>query len=102
MVGLHAERPAGRPGPQEVDAKVVKRLLEGYRERLPLLSGARQAVKRLAARWPLGLASSCNLEVVEVVMASDGFAPSFKTWVSSEEVAGGKPARDVFLEAARR
>jgi hypothetical protein len=88
--------------PGEIDAEVVRRLLEGYRERLPLLPGAREAVERLAARWPLGLASSSNLEVIEVVMESGGFAPYFKTWVSSEEVAGGKPAPDVFLEAARR
>jgi HAD superfamily hydrolase (TIGR01509 family) len=87
--------------PGEIDAEVVKRLLEGYRERLPLLPGAREAVERLAARWPLGLASSSNLEVIEVVMAS-GFGPFFKTWVSSEEVGRGKPAPDVFLEAARR
>jgi beta-phosphoglucomutase-like phosphatase (HAD superfamily) len=40
--------------------------------------------------------------VIEVVMESGGFAPYFKTWVSSEEVARGKPAPDVFLEAARR
>ena len=88
--------------PGEIDAEVVRRLLEGYGERLPLLDGARQAVERLAARWPLGLASSSNLEVIEVVMESGGFAPCFQTWVSSEEVARGKPAPDVFLEAARR
>jgi HAD superfamily hydrolase (TIGR01509 family) len=88
--------------PAGIDAEVVRRLLEGYRERLPLLDGARAAVERLAARWPLGLASSSNLEVIEVVMESGGFAPSFQTWVSSEEVARGKPAPDVFLEAARR
>ena len=86
----------------EIDADVVRRLLAGYEERLPLLDGAREAVERLAARWPLGLASSSNLEVIEVVMESGGFAPYFKTWVSSEEVARGKPAPDVFLEAARR
>jgi HAD superfamily hydrolase (TIGR01509 family) len=88
--------------PGAIDAEVVKRLLVVYRERLPLLPGAREAVKRLAARWPLGLASSSNLEVIEVVMESGGFAPFFETWVSSEEVAVGKPAPDVFLEAARR
>jgi HAD superfamily hydrolase (TIGR01509 family) len=87
---------------EEIDAEVVKRLLVGYRERLPLLPGAVEAVERLAARWPLGLASSSNLEVIEVVMDAGGFARHFRTWVSSEEVAGGKPAPDVFLEAARR
>ena len=60
--------------PEEIDAEVVKRLLEVYRERLPLLPGAVEAVERLAARWPLGLASSSNLEVIEVVMEAGGFA----------------------------
>jgi len=87
---------------EEIDAEVVKRLLLVYRERLPLLPGAVEAVERLAARWPLGLASSSNLEVIEIVMEAGGFAKSFQTWVSSEEVAAGKPAPDVFLEAARR
>jgi HAD superfamily hydrolase (TIGR01509 family) len=88
--------------PEEIDAEVVERLLVGYRERLPLLPGAVEAVERLAARWPLGLASSSNLEVIEVVMEAGGFARYFDHWVSSEEVSGGKPAPDVFVEAARR
>jgi HAD superfamily hydrolase (TIGR01509 family) len=86
----------------EIDAEVVKRLLEGYRARLPLLPGAVEAVERLARRWPLGLASSSNLEVIDVVMEAGGLGRHFRTWVSSEEVARGKPAPDVFLEAARR
>jgi HAD superfamily hydrolase (TIGR01509 family) len=87
---------------EEIDAEVVKRLLVGYRTRLPLLPGAVEAVERLAERWPLGLASSSNLEVIEVVMEDGGLGRHFRTWVSSEEVARGKPAPDVFLEAARR
>src|SRR4051794_41899194 len=77
--------------PGEIDAEVVRRLLEGYRERLPLLAGAREAVERLAARWPLGLASSSNLEGIEGVMESGGFAPHLQTGGSSGEGARGQP-----------
>ena len=87
---------------EEIDAEVVRLLLEGYHERLPLLPGAVEAVERLAARWRLGLASSSNLEVIDRVMEVSGWGQVFRTWVSSEEVARGKPAPDVFLEAARR
>ena len=88
--------------PDEIAAEVVRRMSCRYRERLPLLPGAVEAVERVAARWPLGLASSSNLEVIEVVMEAGGFARHFRTWVSSEEVARGKPAPDVYLETARQ
>ena len=77
-------------------------MLDGYAERLPLLPGAEAAVARLAARWPLALASSSNKEVIDRVMATSGWGDVFEAWVSSEEVDRGKPAPDVFLEAARR
>ena len=54
------------------------------------------------ARWPLALASSSNKEVIDRVMATSGWGDVFRVWVSSEEVDRGKPAPDVFLEAARR
>ena len=50
----------------------------------------------------MALASSSNKPVIERVMDTSGWGDVFKTWVSSEEVARGKPAPDVFLEAARR
>jgi beta-phosphoglucomutase-like phosphatase (HAD superfamily) len=56
----------------------------------------------MAARWPLGLASSSNREVIELFMERSGLADRFRAWVSSEEVGRGKPAPDVFVEAARR
>ena len=56
----------------------------------------------MAGRWPLGLASSSNREVIELFMQSSGLGDRFKAWVSSEEVGRGKPAPDVFEEAARR
>jgi HAD superfamily hydrolase (TIGR01509 family) len=88
--------------PAEISAAVVARLERLYREQLPLLAGAREAVIALAAEWPLGLASSANREVIELVLELSDLRGSFAATVSSEEVAHGKPAPDVYLEAARR
>lgn len=93
----------GVPDPPEtISAEVVRRMEERYRTRLPLINGAREAVERLAARWPLGLASSSNREVIDLVLEVSGLAQFFHVTVSSEEVARGKPAPDVYLEADRR
>jgi HAD superfamily hydrolase (TIGR01509 family) len=88
--------------PAEISAEVVRRLEELYRRELPLFDGAFAAVERLAARWPLGLASSSNRELIDLVLDLAGLARFFAATVSSEEVARGKPAPDVYLEAARR
>ena len=88
--------------PERISAEVVRRMEARYRERLPLIDGAREAVERLAARWPLGVASSSNRPLIEAVLELSGLAQFFQATVSSEEVAGGKPAPDVYLEAAAR
>ena len=87
---------------EEISAEVVRRLEDRYRRELPLIPGAEQAVESLAARWPLALASSSNRELIDLVLESSGLGRDFEASVSSEEVARGKPAPDVFLEAARR
>jgi len=87
--------------PWEISADVVRRLALLYRERLPLIPGAHEAVERLAARWPLALASSSNRELIDLVLEGARLAQFFRTTVSSEEVAHGKPAPDVYLAAAR-
>jgi HAD superfamily hydrolase (TIGR01509 family) len=88
--------------PEEINREVVRRLTELYREELPAIPGAREAVERLAARWPLGLASSSNRELIDLALELLGVEHLFTATVSSEEVAHGKPAPDVYLEAARR
>ena len=94
---------AGVPDePEEINAEVVRRMLARYRVQLPLIPGAVEAVERLAAHYPLGLASSSNRELIDTALDVSGLAPFFSATVSSEEVAHGKPAPDVYLEAARR
>jgi HAD superfamily hydrolase (TIGR01509 family) len=88
--------------PEKISAEVVRRLERLYREHLPLLPGAHEAVERLARRWPLGLASSSNRELIDLTLELGGLASYFEATVSSEEVGRGKPAPDVYLEAARR
>ena len=88
--------------PAAINAEVVRRMQERYRERLPLIDGAREAVERISARWPLAVASSSNRPLIDAVLELAGLTRFFRATVSSEEVERGKPAPDVYLEAARR
>ena len=88
--------------PEEISAEVVRRLESTYREELPLVGGAAEAVARLAGRWPLAVASSSNRPIIDLVLGLSGLHRFFQATVSSEEVPRGKPAPDVYLEAARR
>jgi HAD superfamily hydrolase (TIGR01509 family) len=88
--------------PEEISAEVVRRLEATYREELPLIDGAPEAVARLAERWPLAVASSSNRPIIDLVLELGDFGRFFRATVSSEEVARGKPSPDVYLEAARR
>lgn len=86
----------------DISVAVVDRMERLYRQQLPLLPGARDAVLALAERWPLALASSANRPLIDLVLDLARLEGSFTATVSSEEVARGKPAPDVYLEAARR
>jgi HAD superfamily hydrolase (TIGR01509 family) len=86
---------------EAISRDVVRRMEDGYRRELPLLPGAADAVRALAERWPLGLASSSNREIIDLVLQLSGFGDAFRVTISSEEVEHGKPAPDVYLAAAR-
>jgi HAD superfamily hydrolase (TIGR01509 family) len=99
----HLHEVVGLPEPpEEINREVVARMLRRYAEGPPWLPGAVEAVRRIAERWPLGLASSSNRELIDGVLEAGGLSESFRATVSSEEVARGKPAPGVYLEAARR
>jgi HAD superfamily hydrolase (TIGR01509 family) len=88
--------------PGEISVAVVAELERHYRRELPLLPHAVETVRALAGRWPLGLASSANRPLIDLVLELTGMSGLFRATVSSEEVARGKPEPDVYLEAARR
>ena len=88
--------------PEAINAEVVRRMEARYSEHLPLVEGAVEAVERLAGSFRLALASSSNRPLIGAVLSGSRLAGQFEVTVSSEEVERGKPAPDVFLEAARR
>jgi HAD superfamily hydrolase (TIGR01509 family) len=88
--------------PRQVAAEVIAAMAVEYSEHLPLLPGAVDAVRSLAGRWPLGVASSSPRSLIQTVLATADLESAFAAVVSSEEVPRGKPAPDVYLAAADR
>jgi HAD superfamily hydrolase (TIGR01509 family) len=88
--------------PDEVARGVVERMNDRYARDLPLIPGAVEAVRRMGARWPLGVASSSPPAIIHQVLERAGLADAFGAVASSDEVAAGKPAPDVYLLAAER
>lgn len=86
--------------PDQVAALVIERVAASYREHLPLMPGAADAVRGLAARWPLGLASSSPPSLIGAVLGEAGLAPLFAATMSTEQVARGKPAPDIYEAVA--
>jgi HAD superfamily hydrolase (TIGR01509 family) len=88
--------------PDEINRKVLEKLEQRYRTDLPWIAGAQEAVRRIGAEFPLGLATSSNREIIDIVVEVGGFEDLFAVTLSSEEVERGKPAPDVYLEAMKR
>ncbi|MFE9928771.1 HAD family hydrolase [Streptomyces sp. NPDC005533] len=77
--------------------------LELARTRTEVFPQMRKFVERLYAEGvPMAVASGSSREAIDAVLAGTGLDALLTTVVSAEEVAHGKPAPDVFLEAARR
>jgi len=91
-----------KESPDGINQIVVERMVERYADGPPWIDGALDAVRRVAGLYPLALASSSNRELIDLALAAGGIGSLFRATVSSEEVARGKPAPDVYLEAARR
>ena len=88
--------------PEQVAEEVIAAMAAEYRQHLPMLPGAVDTVRLLASRYRLAVASSAPKSLIEAVLDASALRPAFEAAVSSEEVPRGKPAPDVYLEAATR
>ena len=98
---LSGELGVGLP-PETVAALVIERMEACYRDQIPFIPGAVEAVRRLAASWPLGLASSSPPVLIDAVLDGGGLRESFTAAMSTEQVPHGKPAPDIYLAVADR
>jgi HAD superfamily hydrolase (TIGR01509 family) len=88
--------------PETIAALVIGQMQARYANEVPLLPGAVGAVRRLAARWPLGLASSSPPVLIEAALDGAGLRDCFAVTMSTEQVARGKPAPDIYLAVTGR
>lgn len=91
------------PGSEAAARRTIDALLARYRRDLPVLPGAREAVRRLGDHWPLGVASSSPRVLIERALEVMGVRDLIRVVRSTEEgVAKGKPAPDAFLWVAEQ
>lgn len=90
------------PGVDPTDLKRRKEaaLLDLLRNDARLRPGAAIAVQRLAARWPLALATGSARAVAALVLDRFALREQFRVVVAREDYRLDKPAPDAFLKAA--
>jgi beta-phosphoglucomutase-like phosphatase (HAD superfamily) len=87
----------------DIERAIVDGVVDRYRrEGPPTIDGATDAARRIAMDRPVAVASSAHHDVIAAALSATDLATVFEIVVSSDEVAHGKPAPDVYLEAARR
>ncbi len=108
MAGMHLAEWArymhDRLGVDRAPVRIAREIEAGieaiYREGIPLAAGARDALARCAAVWPLALATGSTRRLIDLVLELGDLGSFFTVTVSVDDVGRGKPAPDVYLRAA--
>jgi mannitol-1-/sugar-/sorbitol-6-/2-deoxyglucose-6-phosphatase len=87
---------------EEVIEEMRRRMVAYYDRHLPLLPGALEAVRLAASAYPVALASGSMTALIEYVLGATGLDKVMTTVVFGDTIPQGKPAPDIYLEAARR
>ncbi|PXY31616.1 HAD family hydrolase [Prauserella muralis] len=96
------EELGARLTPERAADLVVTEMTRRYAEGPPVLPGAEQAVRTVAADYPVAIASSSPPVLIDAFLSATQLTGLVGVAVSSEQVSAGKPAPDVYLEAAGR
>jgi beta-phosphoglucomutase-like phosphatase (HAD superfamily) len=85
---------------EELVARKRQRVIDVMRAVQPIFPALPDLVEKLAAHYPLAVASGSEHPVIETVLSLKGLQRFFSVVVSSADVENGKPAPDIFLRAA--
>jgi HAD superfamily hydrolase (TIGR01509 family) len=88
--------------PDRIAETVIDRMARRYQDGPPVLPGAAEVVRTVAGRYPVAIASSSPPVLIKAFLDATDLGATVPVAVSSEQVAAGKPAPDVYLEAAAR
>lgn len=86
--------------PERIAEVVVDEMAKSYADGPPVLPGAEDTVRAVAERYPVAIASSSPPVLIKAFLDATDLTGLVRIAVSSEQVAAGKPAPDVYLRAA--
>lgn len=94
----------GHLGEDAIQRAIVDGVVGMYRtaDELPVIPGAPETVRRVAATHPVAIASSAHRAVIEAAVDALGLHGVLDQIVSSDDVVSGKPDPGVYLLAAER
>ena len=98
---IHAQLQPAEYSAPECGRLLRELLCAEFRGALTAMPGADMLLRRVTGHYPLAIASGSPLEAIRLVLARFQWTDFFALLVSSESVARGKPAPDVFLAAAQ-
>ncbi|HYO89000.1 MAG TPA: HAD-IA family hydrolase [Candidatus Limnocylindrales bacterium] len=88
---------------EELIAEVTERMVTAIPGHVEPCPGAQELLDYLHARGvPCAIASSSPMAIINAVVDSEGWHGYFEAFVSGDQVLNGKPAPDIYLEAARQ
>lgn len=87
---------------EEIASDIIGRMIAAYRAHMPYRPGALEAVRTIAARYRVGLASGSPSRLIRHVLRETGLDEVFEVTVFGDDIPNGKPAPDIYLEALRQ